>query len=94
MDELKLAMLASQMAKHAREKKAAQKKIKALTDKGDAIGAANIHLVAAVADFNKEQAARWIENSVRSDGKYLQKLDLCTVAHAGRTHFQCVPSVF
>ena len=72
MDELKLAMLASQMAKHAREKKAAQKKIKALTDKGDAIGAANIHLVAAVADFNKEQAARWIENSVRSDGKYLQ----------------------
>jgi hypothetical protein len=72
VDELKLAMLASLKAKHAREKKTAQKKIKALKDKGDEIGAANIHLVAAVADFNQEQAARWIENSVHSDGKYLK----------------------
>jgi len=72
VDELKPTMLASLKAKHAREKKAAEKKIKALTDKGDAIGAANIHLVAAVADFNQEQAARWIQNSVHSDGKYLK----------------------
>ena len=67
-----MAMLASLKAKHAREKKAAQKKIKALKDKGDEIGAANINLNAAVADFNTEQVALWIQNSVHSDGKYLK----------------------
>ena len=65
-------MLASLAAKHARKKKAAQKKIKALKDKGDEIGAANITLNAAVANFNTEQAALWIDNSVHSDGKYLK----------------------
>jgi len=73
VEELKVAMLASLKAKHAREKKAAQKKIKALRAKGDDIGAANIDLnAAAVATFNKLEAALWIEDTVLSDGKYLK----------------------
>jgi len=72
VDELKVAMLASLKAKHAHEKKAAQKKIKALKDKGDEIGAANINLNAAVADFNTAEVALWIQKSVQSDGKYLK----------------------
>ena len=67
-----MAMMASLKAKHAREKKAAQKKIKALKAKEDEIGAANINLNAAVADFNTEQVALWIQKSVHSDGKYLK----------------------
>jgi len=68
-----VAMMASLKAKHAREKKAAQKKLKALRAKGDDIGAANIDLnAAAVATFNKLEAALWIEGTVLSDGKYLK----------------------